>query len=87
MRKWCRAGAQGHQGGRRADDPHKDYTTTRYAKLTFDEAITRNLGIMDRHRSRFVPSTPADPRVLLIVKPGALQLKWLGENEGTLVYA
>ena len=28
-------------------DPHKDKTATRYAKLSFDEAMTRNLGIMD----------------------------------------
>ena len=28
-------------------DPHKDPTATRYTKLSFDEAMSRNLGIMD----------------------------------------
>ena len=68
-------------------DPHKDPTATRYAKLTFDEAMTRNLGIMDATAFALCRDQRLPVRVFSIIKPGALKRVVMGEDEGTLVYA
>ncbi|MEG0555975.1 MAG: UMP kinase [Comamonas sp.] len=68
-------------------DPHKDASATRYDKLTFDEAISRNLGIMDATAFALCRDQKLPIRVFSIVKPGALKRVVMGENEGTLVYA
>ena len=68
-------------------DPMKDPSATRYATLTFDEAIARNLGIMDATAFALCRDQKLPIRVFSIVKPGALMRVVMGEDEGTLVYA
>ena len=68
-------------------DPMKDPAATRYSKLTFDEAISRNLGIMDATAFALCRDQKLPIRVFSIVKSGALKRVVMGEDEGTLVYA
>ena len=68
-------------------DPHKDPTATRYTKLSFDEAMVRNLGIMDATAFALCRDQKLPIRVFSILKPGALKRVVMGEDEGTLVYA
>ena len=68
-------------------DPHKDKTATRYAKLTFDEAMSRNLGIMDATAFALCRDQKLPIKVFSIFKPGALKAIVLGSDEGTLVHA
>lgn len=69
------------------DDPAKNPAATRYDKLAFDEAIGRNLGIMDATAFALCRDQKLPIRVFSIVKPGALLRVVMGENEGTLVHA
>ena len=68
-------------------DPVKDPSATRYTRLSFDEAMARNLGIMDATAFALCRDQKLPIRVFSIVKPGALKRVVLGEDEGTLVYA
>lgn len=68
-------------------DPMKDPTATRYTQLAFDEAIGRNLGIMDATAFALCRDQKLPIRVFSIVKPGALLRVVMGEDEGTLVHA
>ena len=68
-------------------DPHKDPTATRYTKLSFDEAMSRNLGIMDATAFALCRDQKLPVRVFSIIKHGALRRVVMGEDEGTLVYA
>ena len=68
-------------------DPHKDKTATRYARLTFDEAMSRNLGIMDATAFALCRDQKLPIRVFSIFKPGALKAVVQGADEGTLVHA
>jgi len=68
-------------------DPKKDPKATRYDKLTFDEAIANNLGIMDATAFALCRDQNLPIKVLSIFKSGALKRVVLGENEGTLVHA
>ena len=68
-------------------DPVKDPSATRYATLSFDEAISRNLGIMDATAFALCRDQKLPIRVFSIVKPGALKRVVMGEDEGTLVSA
>lgn len=67
-------------------DPGKDANATRYDKLTFDEAMTRNLGIMDATAFALCRDQKLPIKVFSIVKPGALKRVVTGQDEGTLVY-
>lgn len=67
-------------------DPKKDPTATRYDKLTFDEAIAKNLGIMDATAFALCRDQKLPIKVFSIFKPGALKRVVMGEDEGTLVY-
>lgn len=69
------------------DDPVKNPAATRYDKLAFDEAIGRNLGIMDATAFALCRDQKLPIRVFSINKPGALLRVVMGENEGTLVHA
>lgn len=69
------------------DDPMKNPSATRYTKLAFDEAISRNLGIMDATAFALCRDQKLPIRVFSIVKPGALKRVVMGDDEGTLVYA
>jgi len=68
-------------------DPNKDPKATRYARLSFDEAMSRNLGIMDATAFALCRDQKLPIKVFSIFKHGALKRVVLGEDEGTLVYA
>ncbi len=68
-------------------DPKKDPTATRYSKISFDEAIARNLGIMDATAFALCRDQKLPIRVFSILKAGAFKRVVTGEDEGTLVFA
>ena len=68
-------------------DPNKDPEATRYATLSFDEAIAKNLGIMDATAFALCRDQKLPIRVFSILKNGALRRVVMGEDEGTLVHA
>ena len=67
-------------------DPKKDPTATRYAKISFDEAISRNLAVMDATAFALCRDQKLPIKVFSIIKPGALERVVRGEDEGTLVH-
>ena len=67
-------------------DPKKDPTATRYATLSFDEAISKNLGIMDATAFALCRDQKLPVKVFSIFKNGALKRVVMGEDEGTLVH-
>jgi uridylate kinase len=67
-------------------DPKKDPTATRYASITFDEALSRRLQIMDATAFALCRDQKLPITVFDIGKPGALKRVVLGEDEGTLVH-
>ena len=67
-------------------DPKKDPSATRYSEISFDEAISRNLGIMDATAFALCRDQKLPIKVFSIIKNGALMRVVLGEDEGTLVY-
>ncbi len=67
-------------------DPNKDPTATRYASITFDEAISKQLQVMDATAFALCRDQKLPIRVFSIVKPGALSRIVMGEDEGTLVH-
>jgi uridylate kinase len=68
-------------------DPKKNSNAVRYSKITFDEAMSRNLGIMDATAFALCRDQKLPVKVFSIVKHGALKRVVMGEDEGTLVYA
>ncbi|RMW95470.1 UMP kinase [Allofranklinella schreckenbergeri] len=68
-------------------DPMKDPSATRYSRISFDEAMVKNLGIMDATAFALCRDQKLPIKVFSIVKPGALERVVHGEDEGTLVYA
>ena len=67
-------------------DPKKDPGATRYARITFDEAMNQNLGIMDATAVALCRDQKLPVKVFSIFKHGALKRVVMGEDEGTLVY-
>jgi uridylate kinase len=67
-------------------DPNKDPTAMRYTRISFDDALARNLQIMDATAFALCRDQRLPIRVFNITKPGALLRTVLGEDEGTLVY-
>ena len=67
-------------------DPKRDPTAKRYADLTFDEAIVRNLKVMDATALALCRDQSMLLKVFSIFVPGALKRVVLGEDEGTLVH-
>ncbi len=68
-------------------DPKKDPNATRYTQLSFDEAISQNLGIMDATAFALCRDQKLPVKVFSIFKNGALKRVVMGEDEGTLVHA
>jgi uridylate kinase len=68
-------------------DPNKDAAATRYTHLTFDEAIVKNLKVMDATALTLCRDQKLPICVFSIFKSGALKRVVMGENEGTLVQA
>ncbi len=67
-------------------DPNKDRSATRYANISFDEALARRLQIMDATAFALCRDQKLPIKVFDIMKPGALKRVVLGEDEGTLVH-
>jgi uridylate kinase len=67
-------------------DPKKDPDAVRYASLTFDEAMSRNLGIMDATAFALCRDQKLPIKVFSIFKHGGLKRVVMGEDEGTLVH-
>jgi uridylate kinase len=68
-------------------DPKKDPTAERYSRIRFDEALARNLRIMDATAFALCRDQGLPIRVFDITRPGALKRVVQGEDEGTLVHA
>ena len=68
-------------------DPKLDPTATRYTSLTFDEAIIKNLKVMDATALALCRDQKLPIKVVSIFKAGALKRVVMGEDEGTLVHA
>ena len=68
-------------------DPKKDPTATRYDKLSFDQAMVQNLGIMDATAFALCRDQKLPIKVFSIFKTGGLKRVVMGEDEGTVVYA
>ncbi len=66
-------------------DPLKEPTATRFSTLTFDEAIVRNLKVMDATALALCRDQQLRLNVFSIFKPGALRRVVCGEDEGTTV--
>ena len=67
-------------------DPAKDPRAERFATISFDEVIKRNLQVMDATAFALCRDQKLPIKVFSIIKPGALQRVVLGEDEGTLVH-
>jgi uridylate kinase len=67
-------------------DPRKDDNAIRYSSISFDEAIARQLQVMDATAFALCRDRNLPIKVFSIVKPGALKRVLLGEEEGTLVH-
>ncbi len=67
-------------------DPKKDASATRYSTITFDEAISKHLQVMDATAFALCRDQKLPIKVFSIVKPGALRRVIMGEDEGTLVH-
>ena len=67
-------------------DPKKDPNATRYTQISFDEAISKNLQVMDATAFALCRDQKLPIKVFSIFKPGALKRVVQGEDEGTLVH-
>ncbi|MEZ5643859.1 MAG: UMP kinase [Burkholderiaceae bacterium] len=67
-------------------DPNKDPTATRYQAISFDEAMARQLQVMDATAFALCRDQKLPVKVFSIFKPGALRKVVLGGDEGTLVH-
>jgi uridylate kinase len=68
-------------------DPKHDPTATRYHHLSYDEAIERQLGVMDLTAMVLCRDHNLPIRVFNMNQPGALLSLMSGSDEGTLVTA
>ncbi|HXZ94071.1 MAG TPA: UMP kinase [Burkholderiales bacterium] len=67
-------------------DPLTDRSAKRYARISFDEAIGRNLKVMDATALTLCRDQKLPINVFSIFKKDALRRVVLGEDEGTLVH-
>jgi uridylate kinase len=67
-------------------DPKRDPAATRYASISFDEALGRRLQVMDATAFALCRDQKLPIKVFDITKPGALRRVAMGEDEGTLVH-
>ncbi len=68
------------------DDPNKNPDARKYDTITFDEAITRHLKVMDATAFALCRDQRLPINVFSIFASGALKRIVMGENEGTLVH-
>ena len=67
-------------------DPKKDPNAVRFDRISFDEAIARDLKVMDATAFALCRDQKLPINVFSIFQAGALSRVVLGEPEGTLVY-
>ena len=67
-------------------DPKKDPSATKYATISFDEAIQRDLKVMDATAFALCRDQKLPINVFSIFETGALERVVMGAAEGTLVY-
>ena len=67
-------------------DPKRDSTATRFDRLSFDEVIARNLGVMDLTAICLCRDHNMPLRVFDMGAEGVLMKLMLGEQHGTLVH-
>ena len=67
-------------------DPRTNSNATRYARISFDDAISRNLKVMDATALALCRDQKLPINVFSIFKKGALKRVVLGEDEGTMVH-
>ncbi|MDD2949015.1 MAG: UMP kinase [Rugosibacter sp.] len=67
-------------------DPKKDMSATRFARISFDEVMQRNLAVMDATAFALCRDQKLPINVFSIFKSGALLRVAMGEDEGTLVH-
>jgi uridylate kinase len=67
-------------------DPVTDRSAKRYGRISFDEAINRNLRVMDATALTLCRDQNLPINVFSIFKKDALKRVVLGEDEGTLVH-
>jgi len=67
-------------------DPKKDPSATRYQTISFDEAMVKNLAVMDATAFALCRDQKLPVKVFSIFKHGALRNVVLGGDEGTLVH-
>lgn len=67
-------------------DPKIDPDAVRYNSISFDEAISKKLQVMDATALALCRDQKLPIKVFSIIKPGALMRVMLGEDEGTLVH-
>jgi uridylate kinase len=68
-------------------DPKTNPQARRYARVSFDEAINRNLKVMDATALTLCRDQKLPIIVFNIFKAGALKRVVMGEDEGTLVHS
>ena len=68
------------------DDPKTRPDAKRYKRLSFDEAIIKNLKVMDATALTLCRDQKLPINVFSIFKPGALKRVVLGEDEGTFLH-
>ena len=66
-------------------DPMIDKTATRYDRLTYDEVLDRQLGVMDLTAICLARDHGMPLRVFAMEQSGALRNAVVGEDEGTLI--
>jgi uridylate kinase len=66
-------------------DPRKDPTAQKYAEISFDDALSRNLQVMDATAFALCRDQGLPIRVFNIRRPGALKRAVTGADEGTIV--
>jgi uridylate kinase len=67
-------------------DPNRDASAKRYDRVSFDEAIQRNLKVMDATALALCRDQKLPVTVFSIFRSGALGRVVAGEDEGTLVH-
>jgi len=70
-----------------SNDPKTDPDAKRYRNLSFDEAITKNLKVMDATALTLCRDQKLPLSVFSIFKAGALKRVVMGKDEGTLIRA
>ena len=68
------------------NDPKLDPSATRYQRLSFDEAISKNLKVMDATALTLCRDQKLPIVVFSIFKQGALKRVVMGQDEGTMVH-